>query len=433
MIPVGLSFQQAPPFSVPFRFFLTAPLFLLAAASLLLFDGESLMKNRHDPATLAATHLVTLGFTSMVMCGALLQLLPVLSGIVLPHPLRKARLIHAPLAMGAAGIAGAFLWNLSWLMYFSMTCLAVSFASLLLTVAIGIWRVSPQGTSLSATRLALVALGVTVCFGLVLGMARHMPLTVPYQTFANLHPLWGLYGWTTLLVMGMAYQLMPMFQLTPAYPAILTRRLVGAMLLCMALRTLAAWIPGQAGNNLARIIDVILVLGALLFAFITLRLQWRRKRIVRDATLNFWKIGMVCLLLSGAMGFLLQLPDGTNHEALHMTLGVLVLPGFAVAIINGMLYKIVPFLTWFHLQSAHSRSGIVPNVRQIQSGFRAHYQMALYLVALTVLAASCWVPTLSRIAGILWAINALWLEFNMLHAAKIFLKVQRVARIRSPD
>ena len=48
MLPVqsGLSFDQAPPISVPFRFFLTAPLFLLAAAVLFAWQGpEALQRN----------------------------------------------------------------------------------------------------------------------------------------------------------------------------------------------------------------------------------------------------------------------------------------------------------------------------------------------------------------------------------------------------
>ena len=69
MFPVGLSFQQAPPFSFPFRFFITAPLFLLAAAMLLIFNDANLMVTRLSPAVLEATHLITLGFTSMVMYG----------------------------------------------------------------------------------------------------------------------------------------------------------------------------------------------------------------------------------------------------------------------------------------------------------------------------------------------------------------------------
>lgn len=433
MFPVGLSFQQAPPFSVPFRFFITAPLFLLAAAMLLIFDDANLMVTRHSPAALAATHLITLGFTSMVMCGALLQLLPVLSGIVLPHPIRTARLIHIPLTLGAAGIAGAFLWNLPWLMYLSMACLAVSFGAFLLTLAISLWKSSIRGPSLFAMRLSLVALAVTVGFGLLLGMARHIPMSVSYQTFADLHPLWGLYGWTTLLIMGLAYQLVPMFQLTRNYPALITKYLVGALLMCIAIRTLVAWIPSPAEDGLARLVDVILALGATLFAIITLRLQWQRKRKVSDTTMNFWQVAMVALLLAGIIGFLLQIRGYTYSETLRLALGILALMGFAVTVINGTLYKIVPFLTWFHLQSAYPRLSVVPNVREIQSGFHAHYQMVLHLVALTILVMSCWIPSLSRFAGILWAINALWLELNMMRAARIFITVQRVARTLRPD
>ena len=37
----GLAFEQAPPFSLPLRFFLTAPLFLLAAAGLIMLAGAA--------------------------------------------------------------------------------------------------------------------------------------------------------------------------------------------------------------------------------------------------------------------------------------------------------------------------------------------------------------------------------------------------------
>jgi hypothetical protein len=64
----GLSFEQAPPFSLPLRFFLTAPLFLLAAAGLIVLAPEALA-SRWTPQALALTHALTLGFLAMVMLG----------------------------------------------------------------------------------------------------------------------------------------------------------------------------------------------------------------------------------------------------------------------------------------------------------------------------------------------------------------------------
>ncbi|MHB0982634.1 MAG: hypothetical protein ACYC02_04540, partial [Thiobacillus sp.] len=79
----GLSFGQAPPYSLPLRFFLTAPLFLLAAAGLIVWAPEALA-SRWTPYTLALTHALTLGFLAMVMLGALLQMLPVVAGSSIP-------------------------------------------------------------------------------------------------------------------------------------------------------------------------------------------------------------------------------------------------------------------------------------------------------------------------------------------------------------
>ena len=69
MITAGLSLEQAPPFNVPLRFFLTAPPFLLLAAGLLLWQGPDLFASRWLPATLALTHLLTLGFMAQVMAA----------------------------------------------------------------------------------------------------------------------------------------------------------------------------------------------------------------------------------------------------------------------------------------------------------------------------------------------------------------------------
>ena len=77
----GLSFNALPPIDLPFRFFLSAPLFIIACALLVLFSGETLWLSRWQPNMLALTHGFTLGFLTMVMMGALLQLLPVIGGI----------------------------------------------------------------------------------------------------------------------------------------------------------------------------------------------------------------------------------------------------------------------------------------------------------------------------------------------------------------
>ena len=80
----SLSTEQAPPISVPLRFFTAAPLFLLLAALILVSGADNPFANMRSPALLAATHCITLGFMAMVMLGAMQQILPVVIGCPMP-------------------------------------------------------------------------------------------------------------------------------------------------------------------------------------------------------------------------------------------------------------------------------------------------------------------------------------------------------------
>ena len=58
----ALSFEQSPPLAVPLRFFLTAPLFGVAAGLLLAWGHAEIFASRWTPAALATVHLTTVGF-----------------------------------------------------------------------------------------------------------------------------------------------------------------------------------------------------------------------------------------------------------------------------------------------------------------------------------------------------------------------------------
>ncbi len=62
-----LSFEQAPPISVPYRFFLTAPLFGAVAGLVLAWFGPAALESRWSPGALAMTHLIVVDFMLQVM------------------------------------------------------------------------------------------------------------------------------------------------------------------------------------------------------------------------------------------------------------------------------------------------------------------------------------------------------------------------------
>jgi hypothetical protein len=104
-------------------------------------------------------------------------------------------------------------------------------------------------------------------------------------------------------------------------------------------------------------------------------------------------------------------------------LGVLALPGLFVCVITGMLYKIMPFLNWLHLQQRGGMAATLPNMKQMIPEASMRGQMLLHFTALALLLAAVLFPALARIAGILFAASCLWLEWNLIGAARLYTRV----------
>ncbi|CAL61840.1 putative permease [Herminiimonas arsenicoxydans] len=419
MIQRALSYDRTPPLSVPLRFFLSAPIFLFAAAALLLWEGPLALLSRWTPATLALTHLLTLGFLSMAMIGALLQILPVVADIQLPFPQATARFVHALLAAGAILLACAFWHSYPLLFRLALLCLVPAFLWLLTACFIGM-RNKPKLKSkaagtVGAIRLAVIALVITVLLGAALASTFAWPHALPTLLLTDLHVLWGLSGWVGLLVIGVAFQVVPMFQVTALYPVDITRVLAGTLFLLLILWSTEAMLESQ-WNTVA--LSGMILSGFIVFAGITLYLLARRKNPKLDASTLFWATAMASLFVCAAV-WLTQTASG--HKAYALTLGVLFIIGFAGSLINGMLYRIVPFLLWYHAQN-ETGEGVrqIPNVRQLLPEQTAIRQFRMHLLALLLLIGATLLPeVLARPAALAMCISSGWLFLNLLNAVRM--------------
>lgn len=413
----GLSFEQAPPFSVPLRFLLTAPAFLIAAGLLVVFQPDALA-TRWTPQALALTHTLTLGFLAMVMLGALMQMLPVVAGAILPAGRAVAAIAHVSLTLGTLALVAGFLLGEPAAFGVAIVALAAGFGVFLLAAALGLARAVTNET-VTGIRLALLGLALTVGFGILLALVRAvgwMPGAI--EPVRDAHVAFGLLGWILLLVIGVAYQVVPMFQITPPYPTWLARWLAGAIAGLLVLHAASAWLLPEAMPP----VEAGLAAAVALFAVATLRLQARRRRTLPDVTLDYWRLGMASLFGCVALWSAAQLwPALADSDIYPVLLGVLFFAGFAVSVVTGMLVKIVPFLAWFHLQAQlQAKAGSIPTMKEMIAERAMRGQFRLHVAACVLLVGAALGAPLVIAAGSVLALSAGLLWLNLFSASRRF-------------
>lgn len=443
----NLSLDQAPPISIPFRFFLTAPLFGMAAAAMLLVNGSDLLLTRWSPMTLGLTHLLTLGMLAMVMCGALLQMLPVIAGSPVPGVVVVGSVCHLMISLGTALLVFAFLSGSVVGDAVALTLLGGGVVLFFVAVIIALWRVKRVSATIIAIRLAVISLLITVLFGVLLGSGVLGRMGFgQIASLVDVHLAWGILGWVGLLLIGISYQVVPMFQVTPEYSPRLRQWLAPALFTGLLIWTLLMLgvIAGALSEIVTGVCMFFLLCGFVLYAVATLRLQLQRKRRIPDITLLFWRTGMlfvpICVLIWAAGNLS---PAIGNSPQLNLLLGVSLLLGVGMSVINGMLYKIVPFLSWFHLQnrqmSLMCMTVQVPNMKEFIPDKAARLQFHLYLLALLAMLLATLRPGwFVHLAGLLFlASNALLLK-NLAVAMIRYRKTHRALlvyaeSVQSPD
>lgn len=417
-----LSLEQTPPLGVPLRFFLTAPLFAVAAGLLLLVLGPDALLSRWTPALLALTHLLTLGFLGLIMLGALMQILPVVAGVEIAYPEVTARFSHALITIGAVSLSGGFLSGERWLFQLALATLGLGLFAFLTSCWLGIRGSESNNVTLRAVRLALLSLLITAALGIAMLFSYAANIQRLPLPLTDLHVMWGLGGWIGLLVIAVAYQVVPMFQMTAVYPAVLTRWL--APVIFSALTGVALLMIFFDGvYPLSTVLQVLAAIAYLVFGITSLTLLYRRKRAQREASTLFWYLALASLAACAALYLAsLALPAMRQSPSFPLIIGTLFLAGFAFSVTNGMLYKILPFLSWYHLQSRITdRSRKAPNIKQFIPEGLARRQFDGHLLSLVLLLAAClWPEIFTRLAALAFTLSSALLLKNLLGAVQVY-------------
>lgn len=402
----ALGYEAAPAFSAPLRFFLTAPLFGMLAGLLLLLMPE-LLESRWTPGALALTHLVTVGFMLTVMLGAMIQILPVVAGAPIPATTAVATTVHVLVSSGALTLA----WGLGALMpnvlVTAVWLLGAGCAVFFVAASLALLRVPITQATPRDLRFALIGLGIAILLGLTLAMIIARGLPLPLVPLLKLHVGWAWLGGVGMLLGATAWIVVPMFQITPAYPAALTRY--------WAFATFSALVVWSAAvmyelTTIEFVIVIVLVVLAGLFIVNTLALQRRSRKSIPDITHRAFQLGLGSLI-AGLICILVSYH--AESPVWPVLSGVLILHGGFISVMLGMLYKIVPFLAWLHLTQAGVRA---PNMKKLQPDKPVRKQFITHAAAFAALviaaiSVNIWI---GRIAGVVVVVEFAWLLKNLI-------------------
>jgi hypothetical protein len=133
----------------------------------------------------------------------------------------------------------------------------------------------------------------------------------------------------------------------------------------------------------------------------------------------YFRVAMLSILAFAVLGAMsLIRPETSADPRTAVWLGILAFIGVFVSGITGMIYKIVPFLNWLHLQRLGGPISAVPNMRKMISADAMTGQLRLHLLATALLLAAVWEPALTRLAGAVFAVSCAWLGWNLVTAVR---------------
>jgi len=420
----ALSLENAPGFWAPVRFFLTVPVFGVIAAVIIFLDGGQLFQSRWLPASLAVAHTFALGYIAMAMLGALFQMLPVVMGASFPQVERAAVIVHLLMIVGTLCLVFAFLVQVPVLFTAAVILLVPVLILFGMGVLVAIFRAGKVKTTARAVQLAALGLIVTVVIGGYLALGHAFAAVPLNHWLTNYHAAWGVVGWILILAIGISEQVIPMFLTTPPYPDLFNKRLAYLLILLLCTGSL---LPLQSLEQASVVLASVLMPA---YAAVTLYLLGKRRRKRFDITNEFWRVGMLCLMLGAGINVYGYFGGVIAGVDVSMLTGLFLLAGFAVSIINGMLYKIVPFLVWLNLRMPVIMGKLkpgtgyyTPNIHEVIDVRPMKLQFMLHVAGLILLVAAVFLKgLLVYVAATAVLVSNLLLLVNLAHAVRLYRK-----------
>lgn len=397
-------------YKVVVPFYLYASVSFFAATLLLFFSSSAFVQHYFHPQTLAITHLMALGWGTMMILGASHQLVPVLIAGKL-HSDILALLSFATASTGIPLLVYAFYhFNFGWPAQSGGILVNAAILFYLINIAISMAKSKKENVHAVFVFTGTLWLFITTLIGLFLVYNfSYNILSEDSLHYLPLHAHIGIVGWFLLLVLGVGSRLIPMFLISKYDNVKLLWWIYGIINFALLTFVVNFLKLGIWWLNLLAVVGVFIAI--ICFArFCYKAYQNRlRKKIDNQMKVSFLSVTMMMLPLIFLVIIIVLLSFSKADPSLILTYGFCIFFGWITAMIFGMTFKTLPFILWNKNYSAKAGAGKTPNPRDLFSNkifvwMAVFYSSGFVLFCVGVLLAQIFVIQISAILLIAAAI-----------------------------
>ncbi len=393
--------NNAPDVSVVKPHFIFGSIALLILSVMIILADTNLLEAYFNTKILAITHMAVLGWASMIVFGALYQLIPV----VFETSLYSEKL--AKFTFWAFGFSILFLTYTFWVGAFSSLLIyssLLTFSALLLfviNIILSYRKSKKKNTSSKFIITAIIWLGATELIGTLIAFNfKYNFLTEIHLHYLKIHATIGLIGWFLLLIIGVGSTLIPMFlvshelnenKLKKAYV------LINVGLLALSLN----WFFIHYAT-ITPFFWLAIVVGVLFFLSFVLDAYNKRIRKKLDIGMKHTMISILSVLLPIIISLIVLIGFDMEHSILMRVTtlyGFTIIFGFITTLILGQTYKTLPFVIWLEKYKGLVGKTKTLLPRELYSENIAKGQFYLYLVFIVCM-------VLGLILNNIWLIRA---------------------------
>ncbi len=375
----GISPTKTTSHKVVLPFYVYASLSLLAASILLFIGADAFTGHHFHPAILSVTHVMALGWGSMMILGASHQLVPVM----IEGKLYSNLLGYATFALAGIGIIllviGFYRFDFGWIARTGSLMILTAFILYFINLAVSMSKSKHENVHavfvLAATLWVLITmtLGVLLIFNFTSNI-----LSLDSLHYLTLHAHLGIVGWFLLMVMGVGTRLIPMFMISKYSNTTHLWWMFGLVNGGLVLFFVSFILRLNPLIYYVSIAAIVIAIGMFINFSYNAYKNRLRKKLEPQLKISIFS-GWMMLVPAFLILLILLIPSVVqNNEKLVLIYGFCIFFGWISAIIFGMTFKTLPFILWNKKFHAKAGTGQTPNPRELFSQPVFKWMLGLY-------------------------------------------------------